>query len=207
MAVRNMAAGRDIKESILKEIPNARVETMELDLSSLVSVKQFAGEFVSSGRPLNILMNQGTPFQLSKDNIELHFATNHLGHFLLTSLLLDTMKQTYQATKKEGRIVTVSSEGHRCTFREGVRFDRINDPKWYISFLAYFQSKIANILHANELARRLKEDGVEITANSVHPGVVTTNMFRHLGIFEGSFNNLLCSPASTSNGDKWRVFC
>lgn len=89
MAVRNMAACKGVKEAIAKEIPNAKVQAMELDLSSLASVRKFASEFKSSGLPLNILMNyafisnnagiMATPFMLSKDNIELQFATNHIG--------------------------------------------------------------------------------------------------------------------------------
>ncbi|GMP70285.1 hypothetical protein CsSME_00029203 [Camellia sinensis var. sinensis] len=97
-----------------------------------------------------------TPFMLSKDNIELQFATNHIGHFLLTSLLLDTMKKTARKTKKEGRIVNVSSEAHRFPYREGIRFDKINDQEGYSGVKAYGQSKLANVLHANELARQLK---------------------------------------------------
>ncbi|CAI9092260.1 OLC1v1027453C1 [Oldenlandia corymbosa var. corymbosa] len=187
MGVRNMAAGQEVKDSIHKEIPAAKVDTMELDLSSMASVRKFASDFNSSGRPLNILINNAgimaNPFKLSKDNIELQFATNHLGHFLLTHLLLDTMKKTYHQTKKEGRIVNLSSEAHRTTYKEGVRFDKINDEEGYKRWLAYGQSKLSNILHANELSRRLKEDGVEITANSLHPGVIATNLFRHFGVF------------------------
>ncbi|KAL9462812.1 hypothetical protein AB3S75_000756 [Citrus x aurantiifolia] len=108
----------------------------------------------------------GTPFMLSKDNIELHFATNHLGHFLLTDLLLDIMKKTAQETNREGRIINVSSISRRWPYGEGIRFDKINDHRsGYESSFAYIRSKLANVLHANELARRLKEDGVEITAN------------------------------------------
>ncbi|CDP05171.1 unnamed protein product [Coffea canephora] len=98
----------------------------------------------------------GAPFKLSQDNIELQFATNHLGHFLLTNLLLDTMKKTYYKSKKEGRIVNVSSDAHRYTYREGIRFDRISDEKGYSNFFAYCQSKLANLLHSYELARRFK---------------------------------------------------
>ncbi|KAK6117638.1 hypothetical protein DH2020_048600 [Rehmannia glutinosa] len=189
MGNRNMAAGKKVKETIIKEIPKAKVDAMELDLSSLASVRKFASEFTSSGRPLNILINNAgimmPPFKLSKDNIELQFATNYLGHFLLTNMLLDTMKKTARETKREGRIVNVSSVAHRSPYNEGIRFDRLNDEQGYDRLGAYGQSKLANILHANELARRLKEDGVEITANSLHPGIITTNLFRHFGVFEG----------------------
>ncbi|KAG8390330.1 hypothetical protein BUALT_Bualt01G0072400 [Buddleja alternifolia] len=129
MGVRNMAAGKEVQESIVKQIPAAKVDAMELDLSSLASVKKFASEFTSTGRPLNLLMS----FSFSK--------------FII---------------------------GH----------DEENGP--YRKWGAYGQSKLANVLHANELTRRLKEDGAEITANSLHPGVITTNLFRHLGVFEGN---------------------
>ncbi|XP_073033306.1 short-chain dehydrogenase TIC 32, chloroplastic-like [Primulina eburnea] len=190
MGARNVSTGKQVKEAIVNEIPAAKVEALELDLSSMASVIKFASEFTSSGQPLNLLINNAgimaTPYTLSKDNIELQFATNHLGHFLLTNLLLDTMKRTVGETKREGRIVNVSSEAHRFSYREGIRFERLNDQEGYNRWLAYGQSKLANLLHANELARRLKEDGVEISVNSVHPGVVTTNLFRHFGVWGGN---------------------
>uniref|UniRef100_A0A803PJD5 Short-chain dehydrogenase TIC 32, chloroplastic n=2 Tax=Cannabis sativa TaxID=3483 RepID=A0A803PJD5_CANSA len=189
MAVRNMAAGRDVKEAIVKEIPTAKVDAMELDLSSFSSIRKFASDFKSSNLPLNILINNAgvmaTPFMLSKDNIELQFATNHLGHFLLTNLLLETMKKTSKQSEKEGRIVNVSSMAHRFPYSEGIRFDKINDKLGYSSIAAYGQSKLANVLHANELSRRLKEENVNITANSLHPGAILTNLFRFSGIIDG----------------------
>ncbi|MED6121129.1 Short-chain dehydrogenase TIC 32, chloroplastic [Stylosanthes scabra] len=192
MAVRNLNAAKQVRESILKEFPSAQVDAMELDLSSLDSVKNFASHFNSSGLPLNILINNAgimaCPFMLSKDNIEMQFATNHLGHFLLTNLLLDTMKNTSRQTKREGRIVNLSSEAHRFTYSEGIRFDKINDESSYNNWRAYGQSKLANILHANELTRRLKEDGADITANSLHPGAISTNLFRHMGVMTGLVN-------------------
>ncbi|KAI4347570.1 hypothetical protein L6164_008374 [Bauhinia variegata] len=185
MGVRNMLAAKEVKAAIIKEIPAAKVDAMELDLSSTASVRKFASEYNSSRRPLNILINNAglaTSFKLSKDNIELVFATNHLGHFLLTNLLLDNMKKTARRSKKEGRIVNVSSRAHWLSYREGIRFDKINDKTSYRTMLAYGQSKLANILHANELARRLKEGGENITANSVHPGTVATNFLRNSSI-------------------------
>ncbi|GAB2249844.1 hypothetical protein Droror1_Dr00013203 [Drosera rotundifolia] len=194
MAVRNLGAAEDVRDTIVKGVPNAKVDAMELDLGSMSSVKKFASAFNATGLPLNLLINNAgvmaTPFTLSKDNIELQFATNHLGHFLLTNLLLDTMKKTAHETSKEGRIVNVSSRRHFFSYPEGIRFDKINDPSGYNRSSAYGRSKLANVLHANELARRLKEDGVNITANSLHPGFIATNLFRHYGIFAG-FVNLL----------------
>ncbi|XP_058769815.1 short-chain dehydrogenase TIC 32, chloroplastic-like isoform X1 [Vicia villosa] len=192
MAVRNMGAAKDVKEAIVKEIPSAKIDVMELDLSSIASVKKFASEFISSGLPLNILINNAgvmaCPFMLSKDNIEQQFATNHLGHFLLTHLLLDTMKKTAHESNKEGRIVNVSSEAHRFAYSEGIRFGKINEQSSYSNWRAYGQSKLANILHANELAKRLKDDGVNITANSLHPGAIVTKLYRHTSAINGIVN-------------------
>ncbi|XP_010053245.2 short-chain dehydrogenase TIC 32, chloroplastic-like [Eucalyptus grandis] len=186
MAVRKVDAGRSVKEAILEELPSAKIDVMELDLSSMESVRKFASDYQSSALPLNLLINNAgvmaCPFTLSQDNIELQFATNHLGHFLLTNLLLDLMKKTSQESNTEGRIIILSSEAHRFADREGIRFDKINNESEYSSLQAYAQSKLANILHANELARRLKEEGVQITANSLHPGGIATNIFRHNGI-------------------------
>ncbi|CAM8971433.1 unnamed protein product [Rhodiola kirilowii] len=190
MAVRNVVAGKSICENICKENPNAKIDVMELDLSSMASVRSFASMYISSGLPLNILINNagvmGTPFILSQDNIELQFATNHIGHFLLTHLLLDTMRSTAKESKREGRIVNVSSEGHRFAYSEGIKFDKINDESSYNRFRAYGQSKLANILHAHQLAKNLKEEGCEITANSVHPGAIATNIARYQNVpFKG----------------------
>ncbi|KAE8729947.1 Short-chain dehydrogenase TIC 32 [Hibiscus syriacus] len=183
MGVRNVAAGKDVKEAIVKEISTAKVDAMELDLSSMESVRKFASDFSSSGRPLNLLMNYGNSFHAFKGQHRTTVCNQpHSGHFLLTHLLLDTMKKTARARKREGRIINVSSEAHRYTYKEGILFDKINDQSGYSSFAAYGQSKLANVLHANELARRLKEDGADITANSLHPGTIATNLFRHINL-------------------------
>ncbi|KAG5563268.1 hypothetical protein RHGRI_005878 [Rhododendron griersonianum] len=217
MAVRNRDTSGKVKEAILKENPNAKLDVMELDLGSMASVRKFASEYKSSGLPLNLLINNAgvmaPPFMLTQDNLELQFGTNHIGHFLLTNLLLETMKSTARESQKEGRIVNVSSEGHRFAYREGVRFDKINDESSFSPMSAYGQSKLANILHANELAKRFKlqglvinrvsglkamkqgpeighlEEGVEITANSLHPGAIpTTKLLRHHSIIDGLAN-------------------
>eukprot|EP00249_Psilotum_nudum_P018397 c26784_g1_i2 orf=727-1335(+) len=119
------------------------------------------------------------PYQLSVDGIEIQFATNHIGHFLLTNLLLDKMKSTAEMTGIEGRIVNVSSLAHGWAPSQGINFDHINDKSSYSPYQAYGQSKLANILHANELARRLKAEGANITANSLHPGIIESNLHRH----------------------------
>ncbi|KAH7538073.1 hypothetical protein FEM48_Zijuj03G0160400 [Ziziphus jujuba var. spinosa] len=139
MGVRNMAAGEHVKEAIVKEIPTARLDAMELDLSSLSSVEKFASNFNSSGRPLNILMSHGNA-------------------------------------------IHAFQRQHRTTV--------CHKPLGYSSMAAYGQSKLANILHANELARQFKEEGMNITANSLHPGTIATNLFRHNGVVSGLVNML-----------------
>ncbi|RZC72649.1 hypothetical protein C5167_048126 [Papaver somniferum] len=140
--------------------------------------EKVCGRIKSSGLPLNILINNAgvmaLPYKLSPDKVELQFATNHLGHFLLTDLLLETMKKTASQSNIEGRIVNVSSEAHK-----------------YNSWGAYGQSKLANILHANELSRRLKEDGAAITVNSLHPGAIVTNLWRDSSIFGGKSSSMV----------------
>ncbi|KVH95422.1 Glucose/ribitol dehydrogenase, partial [Cynara cardunculus var. scolymus] len=161
MAVRNTTAGQKVKQELINEIPKAKIDVMELDVASLKSVNKFVAAYKSTGFPINILIaNAGVmapPFTLTEDNIELQFATNHIGHFHLTNGLLDIMKNTAEKSGIEGRIVILS----------------------YTPLLAYGQSKLANALHAKELARRLKEEGANITVNSLHPGVIATNLARH----------------------------
>ncbi|CAL0310422.1 unnamed protein product [Lupinus luteus] len=183
IAVRNMVSAKEARQLILEENQSARVDILKLDLCSLNSVRSFADNFIALDLPLNILINNAgvmfCPFSLTEDGIEMQFATNHLGHFLLTNLLLDKMKQTAKVTGIEGRIINLSSIAHNFTYRKGIRFDKINDQKGYTNKRAYGQSKLANILHTNELSRILQEEGVNITANSVHPGVIMTPLMRH----------------------------
>ncbi|XP_021729958.1 short-chain dehydrogenase TIC 32, chloroplastic-like [Chenopodium quinoa] len=194
IAARNMNAANEAKEMILKDNKSARIDVLKLDLSSLTSVRECANKFLALNLPLNILINNAgimfCPFQLSEDGVELQFATNHLGHFLFTNLLLDKMKQTAKATGIEGRIVNVSSIAHLHTYPGGIRFDKINDEDGYSDKRAYGQSKLANVLHANELSRRLKAEGANITVNSLHPGLIMTNLMRH-SYFLMRFLNLL----------------
>ncbi|XP_058087172.1 short-chain dehydrogenase TIC 32 B, chloroplastic-like isoform X2 [Magnolia sinica] len=180
---RSMEGGLQVKENLLKENPDAEVEIMEMDLSSLRSVTSFARSFKSSNKHLNILINNAgimaCPFQLSVDGVELQFATNHLGHFLLTNLLLDKLKATAKETGIEGRIVNVSSLAHRYRNGFGIGFENFSNLSKYKPFDAYSRSKLANVLHANELSRRLQEEGSNVTANSLHPGIVPTNISRY----------------------------
>ncbi|KAG0550327.1 hypothetical protein BDA96_01G329500 [Sorghum bicolor] len=194
MAVRNVSAGLEAREAIVAKIPGARIDVLELDLSSIASVRRFASHFDSLNLPLNILINNAGVMTRnctrSCDGLELHFATNHIGHFLLTNLLLENMKKTCRDSCIEGRIVNLTSSGHSITYREGICFDKIHDPSGLNDFVAYGQSKLANILHSNELSRILKEEGVNISANAVHPGVITTNLFRNRTIVSALLNSI-----------------
>jgi len=198
MGVRNVKAGEKVKEELLQKIPSAKLDVMEIDLNTMVSIRKFAAEFIATGLPLNILVNNAgimsPPFTLSKDNIEQQFAVNHLGPFLLTNLLLDTIKNTARESGKEGRIVNIGSELHKYGYKEGIRFDKINDKASYHPNNAYGQSKLCNTLHCVELTRRFKEEGVNVTANSLHPGLIATNIGQNssaLGFVLGATQYLL----------------
>ncbi|GJP67895.1 hypothetical protein CLOP_g24653 [Closterium sp. NIES-67] len=157
---------------------------MALDLASLKSVRAFAADYLRLNRPLHVLVNNAgvmlCPFMLTADGYENQFGTNHVGHFLLTNLLLPKLKETAQQEGTETRIVLVSSMGHKLAYPDAIRFDAINAKEGYDSIKAYGQSKLANILHARELARRLKEEGAAVTVNALHPGVIHTNLSRHI---------------------------
>ncbi|CAA3026648.1 Hypothetical predicted protein [Olea europaea subsp. europaea] len=182
-----MKAANEAKQLILKDNKTARLDALKLDLASLKSVKAFANNFIALKLPLNILINNAgimfCPYQLSEDGIEMQFATNHLGHFYLTNLLLDIMKETARSTGIEGRIINLTSVAHLHTYDEGIQFDKMNEETSYLDKKAYGQSKLANILHANEVSRRLQAEGANITVNSVHPGLITTNLYRHSSLF------------------------
>ncbi len=149
-------------------------EIMKLDLASLDSVRLFAEEFLDRHERLDALVNNAglvTSEGRSEDGFEIQFATNHLGHFLLTELLLDILKASAPS-----RIVCLSSVVHAGRGNQPVKidFDDLHfDRKPYSAMAAYAQSKLANVLHAKELARRL--EGADVTAYSVHPGWIRSN--------------------------------
>ncbi|XP_050219818.1 short-chain dehydrogenase TIC 32 B, chloroplastic [Mercurialis annua] len=183
IAARNMNAANEAKQRILDENQDARVDVLKLDLASIKSVREFAHNFIALDLNLNILINNAgimfCPYQLTEDGFEMQLSTNHIGHFLLTNLLLDKMKETARSSGIEGKIVNLSSIAHMHTYSGGIAFDNINNKKSYSDKRAYGQSKLANILHAKELTRRFQEEGVNITANAVHPGIIMTPLMRH----------------------------
>ncbi|MFZ9519997.1 MAG: SDR family oxidoreductase [Silvanigrellaceae bacterium] len=179
LACRRVGEGEKCKAEINQENPGRKIDVAELDLGSLSSVRAFAGWFSSSHKQLHGLVNNAgvmnTPFGRTKDGFETQFGTNHLGHFLLTELLLPILKSSAPA-----RIVNLSSCYHdKAQGREGrIDFSDLNyDNRKYDGWEAYAQSKLANLLHARHLAKLHADNS--ILSVSVHPGWVRTNLIRH----------------------------
>jgi NAD(P)-dependent dehydrogenase (short-subunit alcohol dehydrogenase family) len=174
LAVRDVAAGERTAADITQSTGNAAVEVGELDLADLASVAAFVAAWDG---PLDLLINNAgvmalPELTLTPDGQELQFATNHLGHFALTLGLHDAL-----AAAGTARIVSLSSRGH---LRSPVRFEDLSfRDHEYEPWIAYGQSKTANILLAVEATRRWAGDG--ILANAVHPGAIAdTNLSRHM---------------------------
>lgn len=187
LPARSLKAAAEARARLLAECPAAAgdVVVMPLDLSSLASVRRFAARFLALGLPLNLLINNAGKFAdrfaLSDDGVEMTFATNYLGHFLLTKLLMEKMAETAAATGVEGRIVNVSSTIHSWFAGDDAvgYIDAVTRRKIpYDPTRAYALSKLANVLHTRALADRLKEMKANVTANCVHPGIVRTRLIR-----------------------------
>ncbi|KAF9689198.1 hypothetical protein SADUNF_Sadunf01G0066700 [Salix dunnii] len=185
LPARSLKAAEDAKARIISENPDAEIIVMGLDLSSLNSVRNFVSEFESFNLPLNLLINNAGKFAhehaISEDGIEMTFATNYLGHFLLTKLLLKKMIETAKTTGIQGRIVNVSSSIYNWFSGDTIRYlGQIsrNKSRDFDPTRAYALSKLANVLHTKELAQRLKQMETNVTVNCVHPGVVRTRLTR-----------------------------
>ncbi len=180
LACRNEAEGRARADEIRAELPNADLEVRKLDLGELSSVRAFVDGYLRDHDSLHLLINNAgvmnTPKGKTVDGFETQIGVNHLGHFLLTELLLDTLQKSAPA-----RVVAVSSCYHdKAMGREGVIVldDLHFDNRKYDGWVSYAQSKLANVLHAKHLAKRL--EGTGVTAVSVHPGWVRTRLTRHM---------------------------
>jgi len=186
MACRNMEKGAEAKAEIEKQVENAQLTLLKLDLSNLQAVEAFVESFNELEIPLHILINNAgimaIPYRETANGFEMQFGTNHLGHFHMTNLLLPKLIQG-----QPSRVVVLSSSAHKI---EGIRWNDISGKgTWYTGGLlsrwnAYGQSKTANLLFAVELNRRMHMEGHKITANALHPGVINTELDRDLGGLE-----------------------
>lgn len=175
MACRSVERGEEAVQEVINRSRSASVYFRQLDLASLKSVRSFAETFLAEERRLDILINNAgimaCPNYLTEDGFEMQIGVNHMGHFLLTNLLLELVKKSAPS-----RIVNVSSIAH---LYGKINKEDLNSEKSYSPIPAYNQSKLANVLFTRELARRLKDTGV--STYSLHPGVINTELGRHLG--------------------------
>lgn len=169
---RNAGKAESARREIIQKAGHDRVEVLLCDLASQVAIRKAAAEFRNRFDRLDVLVNNAgvfyPDFVKSPEGYEMQIAVNHLGYFLLTHLLLDHLKAAPSA-----RIVNVSSGSH---YKGKIEFDSFTaEPEsGYTLFRAYSQSKLANVLFSRELAKRL--EGTRITSNSLHPGVVRTDI-------------------------------
>ena len=173
LACRNTDKGEQAARSIRVEIPGAAVMVEQLDLSSLDSIRAFAERFAAARHAgLDLLINNAgvmaPPRSETADGFELQFGTNHLGHFALTGLLLGELEG-----REDARVVTLSSGAHKFG---RINFDDLQSEGRYRRWRAYGQSKLANVLFARELDRRLRESGSTVSSLAAHPGYAATNL-------------------------------
>lgn len=171
-----LSAIKDIQTAVPNSPP---ISFIQCDLTSLPSVQKAAREFVSKEKKLDVLiLNAGimaTPPGTTEQGYEIQFGTNHVGHALLTKLLLPTLLETAKQPGADVRVISLSSAGHAMAPGKGILFEQLKtdmSSTWTIT--RYGQSKLANVLFAKELAKR----NPSITAVSLHPGVVNTELYR-----------------------------
>jgi NAD(P)-dependent dehydrogenase (short-subunit alcohol dehydrogenase family) len=170
MACRDTAKGEAAAASLRGQLPNAELRLEQLDLASLASVRAFAERFEADRLDL-LIDNAGVmaaPYGKTADGFELQLGTNHLGHFALAGLLLERLLATPDA-----RVVTVASGAHKFG---RINFDDLQSERSYHRWPAYAQSKLANLLFAFELDRRLRAADAELLSVAAHPGYAATNL-------------------------------
>lgn len=172
LACRNTEKGEAAADSIRVAAPKASVAVESLDLASLDSVRSFAERFRTERDGLDLLINNAgvmaSPRRETVDGFELQIGTNHLGHFALTGLLLSVLEG-----REDARVVTVSSGAHKLG---RIDFDDLQGERRYRRWRAYCQSKLANVLFALELERRLRAAGSTVKSLAAHPGYAATNL-------------------------------
>ncbi|RDD40165.1 Retinol dehydrogenase 14 [Trichoplax sp. H2] len=173
MACRDDQRGLQAAQQVRQQSGNNNVTYKHLDLASFASIRQFANDIIDNEKQISVLINNAAvahcPYSTTQEGFEMQFGVNHLGHFLLTNLLLDKLKESAPS-----RIVIVSSGLYKYAT---IDFDDLHGVRYYSPQVAYKQSKLANLLFAHELNKKLQGSGV--TVNSVHPGVVRTDLGRH----------------------------
>nr|CAD7462500.1 unnamed protein product [Timema tahoe] len=176
------------REEIVLETKNKYLYCRECDLASQRSIRNFVKQFGKEQSNLDILINNAgvmrCPYTKTQDGIELQLGVNHIGHFLLTNLLLTKLQ-----VSAPSRIINVSSVAH---MRGKINTEDLNSENGYDAGEAYNQSKLANILFTRELARRLQ--GTRVTVNAVHPGIVDTELTRHMSFFNSTLSSLFLKP-------------
>jgi NAD(P)-dependent dehydrogenase (short-subunit alcohol dehydrogenase family) len=172
LACRDEEKARQARDKMESELERSSLELLHLDLADLVSVRRAADEVLSVHARLDLLINNagvmGTPYRQTADGFELQMATNHLGHFALTGLLLDRM-----LTTERSRVVTVSSHMHRMG---RLRPDDVAGAAFHNTWASYGTSKLANLLFTAELSRRLVAAGLPTLALAAHPGWTRSNL-------------------------------
>jgi len=185
LVCRDRNRGEQTRAAIRAQSAGAEVDLMLADLASQQEIRRLAGEFLTTGRPLHVLVNNAgvvnTSRSVTVDGIETVFAVNHLAYFLLTHLLLDRLQQSAPA-----RIISVASDAHKFG---AMNFDDLQAERRYRTMRVYGQSKLANILFTYELARRLQGTGV--TVNCLHPGAVATGLGTNNGAWAKPIIKLL----------------
>jgi len=178
LACRNMDKAQLALNRIRSEVPKANIEIMHLDLASQKSVHRFADAFKSKYYRLDVLVNNAGVMMVrygkTEDGFERQMGTNHFGHFALTGLLIDLLKNT-----PNSRVVNVSSNGHRAGIMD---FDNLmfENGRGYSRMGAYGRTKLANLLFTYELQRRFEAAGIKTIAVASHPGLTNTALADHL---------------------------
>lgn len=191
MACRDTNRANKARDDIiaLTKCAPSKVLVIKLDLCGFDSVKKFVKEFRSKGLPLHGLINNAglmmNERSLTQDGFEMVFTANHLSHFMLTNLLLPDLE------KVGGRIVVLTSSLHKNCKK--FNLDDVMSEKSYEMFATYSQSKLANILFIRELHRQLTLKNSKVTVNAVHPGLVRTEVTRHMSTFMQT-GNALAAP-------------
>ncbi len=180
LACRDPQRAERAASAIRAEVPAANVEIALIDLASLASVRAFARAELARQRPLHVLVNNAGVMAPRRrcetaDGFELQFGVNVLGHFALTALLFPAIEQAAAEATEPPRIVTVASIAHKGG---SLAFDDLQAKRSYSPMAAYRQSKLADLIFALALDRRLRAARSPITSMAVHPGVANTNLFR-----------------------------